>query len=270
MFLRLLLALIAMLAAASALPQAAVAKVGEVQTTWRLLDYIAVDYAGAVADGKVISDGEYKEMVEFGATVTQRIAALPAGGERNRLAAGVKALNAAIAAKAAPAEVDRQARMLADALIRAFPVPLAPPNAPDPARGAALYAENCAACHGANGDAKTPIAAGMDPPPIAFTDRTRANERSIFALYQVIDQGLEGTAMASFRHLPAEDRWALALHAGRFAFPAALEAEGKRTWEGDKALRARIPDLAALTALTPAALARQIGSEKAAALTAWL
>src|SRR5687768_15118326 len=149
MFLRLLLALVAILAAASALPQAAAAKASEVQTTWRLLDYIAVDYAGAVADGKVISDGEYKEMVEFGATVAQRIAALPAGTERNRLAAGIKALNAAIAAKAAPEEVDRQARALADALIRAYPVPLAPPKAPDPARGAALYAENCAACHGA-------------------------------------------------------------------------------------------------------------------------
>ena len=42
----------------------------------------------------------------------------------------------------------------------------------------------------------------MDPPPIAFTDRARARERSLFALYQVIDQGLEGTAMASFAICP--------------------------------------------------------------------
>ena len=62
--------------------------------------------------------------------------------------------------------------------------------------------ENCAACHGATGDANAPMARGMDPPPIAFTDRARARERSLFALYQVIDQGLEGTAMASFAHLP--------------------------------------------------------------------
>jgi high-affinity iron transporter len=27
----------------------------DVQTAWRLLDYVAVDYAGAVADGKVKS-----------------------------------------------------------------------------------------------------------------------------------------------------------------------------------------------------------------------
>jgi high-affinity iron transporter len=271
MFLRLLLPFLALLAAALAAPQAARAQApGEVQTTWRLLDYIAVDYAGAVSGGKVISEGEYKEMIEFGSSVAQRLAALPAGAERDRLVAGAKALNESIAAKVEPAEVDRQARSLADSLLRAFPVPLAPPSAPDPARGAALYAENCASCHGAKGDAQAPLAAGMDPPPIAFTDRSRANERSIFALYQVIDQGLEGTAMASFRHLPAEDRWALALHAGRFAFPAELEAEGKRLWESDPALRARIPDLAALAAVTPAALARQIGPDKAAAVTAFL
>ncbi|HEY5722259.1 MAG TPA: FTR1 family protein [Allosphingosinicella sp.] len=270
MSLRRLLPLLALLISALALPQAAFAQANEVQTTWRLLDYIAVDYAGAVAGGKVISDGEYKEMLEFGSSVSQRLAALPAGAERDRLVAGAKTLNASIAAKADPTEVDRQARALADALLRAFPVPLAPPSVPDPARGAALYADNCAACHGARGDARAPLAAGMDPPPIAFTDRARANERSIFALYQVIDQGLEDTAMASFRHLPAEDRWALALHAGRFAFPAALEAEGKRIWESDSALRGRIPDLAALTALTPAALGRDIGPEKAAAVTAFL
>ena len=136
--------------------------------------------------------------------------------------------------------------------------------APDLDRGAELYAQNCASCHGAKGDAKVPIAKTMDPPPIAFTDRARARERSPFALYQVIDQGLEGTMMSSFRHLPEADKWALAFHAGRFAYPAGLAAEGKRLWESDPALRQRIPDLAALASLTPAVLARDIGELKRA------
>ena len=55
-----------------------------------------------------------------------------------------------------------------------------------------------AACHGATGAGDGPNAKGLDPPPIAFIDRARADERSPFALYQVIDQGLDGTAMASF------------------------------------------------------------------------
>ena len=61
--------------------------------------------------------------------------------------------------------------------------------------------------------------------------------------------------MASFSHLPAEDRWALAFYVGRFAFTDAEAAEGKRLWDGDPAVRAAFPDLAALTQTTPADLA---------------
>ncbi|HYD36993.1 MAG TPA: cytochrome c/FTR1 family iron permease, partial [Allosphingosinicella sp.] len=175
-----------------------------------------------------------------------------------------------VARKAAPPEIEKQARALAAGLIAAYPVPLAPRRMPDPARGQALYAENCAGCHGAAGDAGTPLAATMDPPPIAFTDRARARERSLFALYQVVDQGLEGTAMTSFGHLPEEDKWALALAAGRFAYPAELAAEGRRLWEGDPALRALVPDPAALTGLSEAALAARVGPDKAPAVIAYL
>ena len=140
-FLLLLLSALAPLAPANA-------QGADVAVTWRLLDYIAVDYAGAVAGGKVISEGEYAEMKEFSASVEARLATLPPGPVRDRLTASGKSLSAAIAAKAPPREVDRMARGLADALIAAYPVPLAPPSAPDLARGAALYAQNCASCHG--------------------------------------------------------------------------------------------------------------------------
>lgn len=250
--------------------QPAQAEGSGVQTIWRLLDYVAVDYPGAVAGGKVISDAEYAEMLEFSASVEERLAALPAAPARARLIAGAKGLRTAIAAKAAPQDVAKRARGLGRDLLAAFPVPMAPAEAPDAARGAALYQQNCAACHGALGDARGPMSATLDPPAIAFTDRERARERSVFALYQVIDQGLEGTAMTSFAQLPAGDKWALAFHAGRFAFPPLMAEEGKRIWEADAALRARVAGLADLTALTPAALAASIGQEKADAVTAYL
>jgi len=251
-------------------PAAAQSGAAEVQTTWRLLDYIAVDYAGAVSNGRVISQLEYDEMLEFSSSVEERMGKLPAGPARASLVDGSKALRSAIAAKAPPPAIDKQARALAADLLKAYPVPLAPAKAPDLSRAPALYAENCASCHGAKGDAKAPLAAGMDPPPIAFTDRARAQERSIFALYQVIEQGLEGTSMQSFAHLPAEVKWALAFEAGRFAYPQGLAAEGKRIWESDASIRARIPDLTALVSITPAALSRDIGADKAAAVTAYL
>jgi high-affinity iron transporter len=264
-----LLALLALVLAAT-IATPATAQSSDVQTAWRLLDYIAVDYPEAVRKGRIVNQLEYDEMVEFSASVGERLQALPAKPARAALIRDASELQKAIAAKAAPEAIDRQARALAARLLAAYPVPLAPAQVPDVARGAALYAQNCASCHGARGDANVPVAKTMDPPPIAFTDRARAAERSPFALYQVIDQGLEGTAMASFRHLPAEDKWALAFHSGRFAYPPALAATGKRLWESDPTLRRRIPDLAALASLTPTALGREIGGDKAASVIAYL
>jgi high-affinity iron transporter len=261
----LLLCLLATLGASRAAAQNA-----EVQTTWRLLDYVAVDYREAVRDGRIVNDGEYKEMAEFTASVSQRLAALPDKPAKAGLIAGASALQASVQRKAAPPEIEKQARSLAAQLIEAYPVPLAPRRMPDLARGQALYAASCASCHGAAGDAKTPLAAGMDPPPIAFTDRERARERSLFALYQVIDQGLEGTAMASFGHLPEEDKWALAFAAGRFAYPSAQAEQGRRIWESDAGVRALVPDAAALVGLSEAALAARIGPQKATAVIAFL
>lgn len=248
----------------------AIAQSGEVQTTWRLLDYVAVDYPGAIQDGRIVSELEYKEMTEFAASVRERLAALPEKPAKAKLVADAAALQAAVARKAPPPEIDRQARGLAAELIAAYPVPLAPRRLPDLARGTALYAQNCASCHGAAGDAKTPLAAGMDPPPIAFTDRERARERSLFALYQVIDQGLEGTSMASFGHLPEDDKWALAFAAGRFAYPSTLAEQGRRMWESDPAIRALVPDSTALIGLSESALAARLGPEKAPAVIAYL
>jgi high-affinity iron transporter len=147
-------------------------------------------------------------------------------------------------------------------------VPLAPTRAPNVSRGAALYAENCASCHGAKGEGPSREFANLDPPPIAFADRERARDRSIFGLYQVISQGLEGTAMQSYANLSEDDRWALAFHSGGLAYGDA--ARGERIWRDEPAVRALVPDLAALVAFTPAELEAKLGADKAAAVVAFL
>lgn len=246
------------------------AQTAPAQTIWRLLDYIAVDYAGAVSEGRIINDVEYTEMVEFSATVRQRLADLPSTPARAALVRDADALEAAIAAKASTEQVATSARALGRALLAAYPVPLAPAGVPDLSRSAALYAENCASCHGANGGGRGPAAQGMDPPPIDFTDRARARERSLFALYQVIEQGLEGTAMPGFAHLPPEDRWALAFHVGQFAYPPSAAQEGERIWQADPQAKSLIPDLAALVGLTPAQSEEDLGPDRGAAVAAYL
>ena len=266
--LRALLGLVLAQTALIAAPAHGATPAAEVQTSWRLLDYIAVDYREAVRGGRVVNPAEYREMVEFSASVGQRLAALPARPQRASLVSEAAALERAIAAKREPADIAGLSRKLADRLLAAYPVPLAPTAVPDLGRGAKLYAENCASCHGGKGEGPSREFARLDPPPIAFADRDRARERSVFSLYQVISQGLEGTAMQSFAALPEDDRWALAFHAGTLAWPEVKR--GEAIWREDPALRRMIPDLAALTALTPAELEQRIGRDKAAAVIAFL
>ena len=68
--------------------------------------------------------------------------------------------------------------------------------------------------------------------------------------------------------MPEEDRWALTFHAGTLAWDEV--EKGRRIWDSDPAVRSLIPDMAALAALTPAELEGKVGSDKAAALIAFL
>ena len=174
--------------------------------------------------------------------------------EAGRLQGDAQALRQAILDKGDPVDIARRARGLAALLVQAHPIPLVPDTLPHHARGAELYARLCASCHGPTGAGDGPAGAGLDPPPIDFTDRERADERSVFALYQVIEQGLEGTSMASYRGLPADDLWALATYSGALAYPEALVEAGRARLDGDPALRASF-DLARFVGQTPADLA---------------
>ncbi|QWC57025.1 c-type cytochrome [Erythrobacter sp. 3-20A1M] len=257
-----------LLALALCLSVTANAEEPDVRTTWRLLDYIAVDYASAVSEGRVADEFEYREMVEFSDVVARQIAALPDTKDNQALIRRSDQLRALIANKEPAERVGRLARALAASLLTAYPVPLAPSQAPDLDRARTLFAQNCASCHGAAGSAPPAAMQALDPPPIDFTDIDRARQRSAFGLYQVITQGLEGTSMASFASLSDEDRWALAFHAGSIAFEDV--AKGERIWREDDGIRQLVPDLETLAALTPESLAEQIGEDRALAVMAYL
>ncbi len=257
-----------LLALALCLSVTANAEEPDVRTTWRLLDYIAVDYASAVSDGRVADEFEYREMVEFSDVVARQVAAFPDTKDNQALIRRSDQLRALIANKEPAERVGRFARALAASLLTAYPVPLAPSQAPDLVRARTLFAQNCASCHGAAGSAPPAAKQALDPPPIDFTDIDRARQRSAFGLYQVITQGLEGTSMASFASLPDEDRWALAFYAGSIALEDM--AKGERIWREDDGIRQLVPDLETLAALTPESLAEEIGEDRALAVMAYL
>src|SRR3546814_14549907 len=91
-------------------------------------------------------------MTECAASVSARLATLPPTPERAKLIEGATRLQAIVAAKGPPSQVADLAHGLAGDLLKAYPVPLAPARVPDFARGATLFAENCASCHGARSE----------------------------------------------------------------------------------------------------------------------
>ncbi|MEO7055431.1 MAG: FTR1 family protein [Caldimonas sp.] len=237
---------------------------------WQLLDYIAVDYAGAVADGKVVRESEYTEMTEFAQAAASAMSTLPESAGRSRLQADAQALKSLVAGKAEPRAVAEKAHALASGLLKAYPFPLSPTRAPDVARGAALFSSQCSACHGPSGHANGPLAAKLSPHPTDLADRSRARERSVAALYQVISQGVSGTAMPSFKaSLSDEDRWALAFFAGTLAYSDAERKAGAATWTSAPAAREVIGTLDGLAQTTESALATKIPPATAAQVMAW-
>jgi len=242
----------------------------EARQAWQLLDYIAVDYAGAVRGGQVVEVGEYAEMQEFGVTVRTKLAALPDQSEQSALVAAADRLNAAIASKAPPEQVAKEAHALANTLLKAYRIEATPASPPHVAKAAPLYAQQCAGCHGPTGHGDGPVAASLTPRPIAFTDAERAAQRSPLALYQVISQGLSGTAMPSFAQLPDADRWALAYYVGSLAYDREAQARGEAFWRDDSSLRQAVPTLETLSRSSESELARAMQADTARAITAYL
>lgn len=238
--------------------------------TWQLLDYVAVDYAGAIQDGKVVSSAEYAEMREFVATIRAHLAALPATPGQPALVAQSDRLVAAVETKADPKTVADLAHRLADDLLSSYPVGAIPASPPNVAQVAPLYAQQCASCHGPTGQGDGPAAASLNPPPIAFTDAGRAAQRSPLALYEVISQGVPGTAMASFSTLSEADRWALAFYVGSLAYSAESRTQGEALWHDNAALHRHVTSLEALTRTSEVDLAKTIGEAQAKGITAYL
>ena len=192
-----------------------------------LIDYIGADYPPTVEDGKVIDETEYHEQLEFLAVLKGLIADLPERAQRAELVQGVNALQTAIEQREDGAAVAREARQLGAKLAVAYEVSQAPVITPDPTRGAPLYAQHCSVCHGEAGAGDGPAGVGMTPPPANLRDAGRLDRLSLYAIYNTLGLGVEGTDMPSFAdQLDERQRWDLATYiAGLSADPNAAKAD---------------------------------------------
>jgi high-affinity iron transporter len=220
------------------LPGPAAHAASDVQRAVHLLEYIAVDYPGALENPL-----EYEEQLEFVSLVRDLVEE-----------PGLGSLEAAIRARAPAAEVTRSARELAAQLRDHYGVHSIPRPLPSLERGRELYAGVCASCHGAEGRGDGAAGRGLEPPPSSFHDRARMLELSPASLFATISFGIRGTGMAGFAEsLPERDRFALALYVGSLAFPSDEVARGRALVEED---HRKLPGLTALVEEPASALAR--------------
>jgi mono/diheme cytochrome c family protein len=170
-----------------------------------LLQYIAVDYENAVQGGQIVSDFEYREMLTFSRLVLDQFEVLRRAGAAGEARAEIAELAGSIQRVEPANEVRELTSALVARLLDELDVAMLPVETPDLERGAELYRQSCAACHGGSGAGDGLSAPGMDPPPTSFLE-ARMNLLSPHQIQGAISFGTYGTAMPSYRQAltPAE------------------------------------------------------------------
>ena len=103
------------------------------------------------------------------------------------------------------------------------PMPARPPSL---ARGAVVFREQCAACHGESGRGDGRKAKSVKgPPPADLTDPKVMAGTSLLEIFRKIAIGVPGTAMPEFAEdISDEDRWALAAYVGAMQYGGSATA----------------------------------------------
>lgn len=231
----------------------------QVMRILHMLDYVGVDYPEFVRKGRVLDEAEYVEQVEFAREIDERIRALPPHPARAGLAQRAAGLRQAIGDKVDGSQIAWFTAELSRELRKAYPVKESPRTAPDVAAAAALYQQQCAQCHGADGNGEGPAGFGLEPAPTNFQETARQRQRSVFGLYNIISLGVEGTGMASYAQLPEEQRWALAFYVGQLAYDDATRKAGEIQWRSGET--AGLQDLHGLSTALPAELEAAHGAK---------
>lgn len=231
----------------------------------QLVEYVGADYINAVQDGQVVNDDEYAEMEEFSQRLAEGIGELPEADGKAELLSQAQALKAAVDAKGSVDEVKGLAQKIRGTLVDVYGIPVMPKSAPDMVKGAQLYQEQCAVCHGAQGEGDGPAGQALDPPPTDFHEVERYDGRSVLGLYTTITGGVEGTAMAGFEDtLSDADRWALAFYVGNMAVAEELIEQGEKALEKDEVKGEMILDT--VIAKAPIDVKQQFGEDGYAAM----
>ena len=164
------------------------------------------EYAkGVDAKGQVFAQLEYDEATTFLADA-RAIADRVTDGRAARLAEVIDAMRAAVGSKVAPDSLSALHVGLIAVLGPDAELDY-PRRAVDLVEGRAIYAQQCASCHGATGLGDGPKATGLVPAPPAFADAAFMADVTPALMYRIVSVGVQGTAMVGFSDLTTEQRW---------------------------------------------------------------
>lgn len=229
----------------------------------------AQEYRIGVRDGKVVAEPEVEEARLF-LTEARRSAQLLPGPIAAATTARLERLLALVGRTGAPDSLDAGVRALADELATTLKVSLdeVPARLPSLARGAEIWQQQCASCHGLLGGGDGPAAAGLEPKPAVLNDARLLAGVTPLDYYRRITIGVAGTAMPAFEaRLSAEDRWAAAAYATLLRYPAAqgtvpaaLAGFAAHAQQSDEALLTALGTRADAAGLAQLSAIRQFGA----------
>lgn len=176
-----------------------------------LLDYIAIDYSGAVANGKILSESEYQEQIEFMEAAIGAAKSLPELKDATDVNRDLTALKTLMERKGEPKEVALLARRIGNRVIQIAKIEVAPSHWPDLHHGKAIYEKNCTTCHGPTGHGDGPSSGNLNPKPTNF-HAAKSDGLPPFQMFNTIRLGVPGTAMAGFSGLSDQEVWDVAFY----------------------------------------------------------
>lgn len=184
------------------------------ETVVHLLSYVASDYAGAVQNGKIISQSEYQEQVEFSGRALEitKTSSFLKGADKTKVLQMIQGIVQNIHAKKSDAVISKDAGMINNQIIKLAGLKTAPQSWPSLAKGQQLYQNNCAVCHGTTGQGNGPGSKGLDPQPVNFLDHAIVEALSPYKAHNSIQLGVPGTAMQPFSNLTQDQIWDLAFY----------------------------------------------------------
>jgi high-affinity iron transporter len=181
----------------------------------------AQEFRLGVVDGRVVAQAEVDEARLF-LRESRRSAGLLPAEARSQTLGEIDSLIRLVGRLAPPDSVDAGVKRLTNSLSTRFAVALdvIPAATPSLARGAVVYQNNCASCHGSLGGGDGPLASGLEPKPANLADYQALRDQSPLDYYRRISIGVVGTAMPAFEtRLSQDDRWAAAVYATLLRLP---------------------------------------------------